>query len=198
MNRWLLIILVVSASVMFFGITRKTNKFDKPSMIVQPSKEVSAFVPLSEATNSEGNLKLVGMAQKMREGGNSYSLKVMDTIKKTEIPLYNTIADLGSSITIPFNSWSPDYKQVFIKISSPGGENYYLFKANGEPYDDGKKYIIVGDYWGETKTTNKINKISGWAGPDLMMVYTTNKDGEHGPSYWFVTSSRKFLQVREM
>ena len=125
---------------MFFGITRKTNKFDKPSMIVQPSKEVSAFVPLSEATNSEGNLKLVGMAQKMREGGNSYSLKVMDTIKKTEIPLYNTIADLGSSVTIPFNSWSPDYKQVFIKISSPGGENYYLFKANGEPYDDGKKY----------------------------------------------------------
>lgn len=195
MNKWVLIILVVGAVAVFFGVTKKVEK--SASLIQSSNKEASAYVPLSEATNSDGSLKLVGVAHKVQGGGNSYVFKVIDTQKRTEIPLYDTIADSGSSMTIPLNSWSPDYKQVFIKTSSPSGENYYLFKASGEPYADGKKYIAVGDYWNETKTMNKINKISGWAGPDLLMVYTTKEDDSEGPAYWFVTSTRKFMQVRE-
>lgn len=190
------IILIVGVAVVFFGSTKRINKVSLSNQTIAKS-EAPSITPLAEATNSEGNLKLVGMAQKVQGGGSNYSFKVVDTQKKTEIPLYNTIADLGSSIAIPLNSWSPDYKQVFIKTSSPSGENYYLFKANGDPYADGKKYIAVGDYWSETKTTNKINRISGWAGPDLLMVYTTKEDGTEGPAYWFVTSTRKFMQVRE-
>ena len=154
-------------------------------------------VGTTEATNSEGNLKLVGVSRKVAEGQTSYEFKIVDAQKKTETPIYRTVADPGSEMEIPRNSWSPDYKQVFVKTNSPEGENYYVFRVNGENYSDGKKYLAVGDYWREAKMKSKIRAITGWAGNDLLMVYTLNEDGLEGPAYWFETSTRKFMQVRE-
>lgn len=197
MKRWLLVILIVVVIGAFFGLSKQSDNGLSSKAQSTNIVEVPADTPLVEATNSEGDLKLVGVSRRAEEGRISYAFKVKDEKKGTDLPLYTTIADPGSSIAIPQNSWSPDYKQVFIKTSGPSGEDYYLFKASGEPYADGKKYIAVGDYWSATNTTNKVNKVSGWAGPDLLMVYTTKEDGTEGPAYWFVTSTRKFMQVRE-
>lgn len=154
-------------------------------------------IPVGEATNSEGNLKLVGISRKSSEGSARYSIKVVNSQDRTERPLYETSVDPGSSITIPLNSWSPDYKEVFITIHGPDGEDYYLFKASGEDFRDGKKYVDIGEYWQTAGLAGRIRKISGWAGDDLLVTYTTKTDGSDGPAYWFVTGSRKFIQVRE-
>lgn len=183
---WGLIILVVVA------LGPLDLKSGLPKVVEAPAK-----VTTTEATNSEGNLKLMGTSRKSMEGGTAYEFKIMDSQKKTELSLYQTIADKGSEMEVPFNSWSPDYKQVFVKTKSPGGENYYLFRADGEVYADGSKYIPIGDYWKEAEMKTEIKTINGWAGDDLLMVYTENDDGSGGPAYWFVTSTRKFTQVRE-
>lgn len=196
-NKWILVSLVIIVAVLILGEIKR-----KPMETVQipktNNKETVKPSTLPEkASNSEGNLILVGTSQQTSEGRTAYEFKIINTQKKTESPLYETVADPGNLINIPLNSWSPDYKQVFVKTSGPGWENYYLFRANGEPYADGKKFIAVGDYWKEAKMNSRINKLTGWAGNDLLMIYTIKEDGSEGSAYWFVTSSRKFMQVRE-
>ncbi len=192
---WLLVIMGLGVGLMFQLVKMKASR-DLDSRAKQ--KEVPmVVVGTTEATNSEGNLKLVGVSRKTTGAQTTYEFKIVDSQKNTEVPIYKTVADPGSEIEIPRNSWSPDYKQVFIKMNSPEGENYFVFRANGENYIDGGKYLAVGDYWREAKMKSKIRAITGWAGNDLLMVYTLNEDGLEGPAYWFVTSTRKFMQVRE-
>lgn len=190
-----MVILGIGVGLMAQLVKMKANR-DIDTRAKQKETPIEV-VGTMEATNSEGNLKFVGVSRKVAGGQTSYEFKIVDTQKKTETLIYRTVADPGSEIEIPRNSWSPDYKQVFIKMNSPEGENYFVFRANGENYNDGRKYLPVGDYWREAKMKSKIRAITGWAGNDLMMVYTLDEDGLEGPAYWFVTSTRKFMQVRE-
>lgn len=192
---WMIAILGIGVGLISQNVTNKTsqNMGTRVEKKVEPPEKVG----LSEATNSQGNLKLVGMSRKAAEGRVTYEFKIIDTQKKSEIPIYQTVADPGNQIEVPQNSWSPDYKQVFIKTISPERENYYVFKANGENYGDGSKYLVVDDLWQEANMTSNIKRVTGWAGNDLLMVYTVSEDGWEGPAYWFVTSTRKFMQVRE-
>jgi hypothetical protein len=196
-TKWLPLVFILCLVGLLTWSWKVNSKEVSTSVSAQKKTEVSVYESLTEATNSEGNLKLTGTSRRSVEGRVAYAFKVVDDQKKTEVPLYETIADPGSTISIPRNSWSPDYKQVFIKTTSPEGENYYLFRANGESYGNGEKYIVIGNYWEKSKIEGSIKEISGWAGDDLLMTYTVNKDGSRGLAYWFVTSSRKFMQVRE-
>ena len=194
----LLLVVFIGIAVLVFGFSKRKQVDQDVQVKADVQKEVSSYTKLSEASNSEGNMKLISMSRRSPEGRTSYSFKVVDTKENTETSIYETVADPGSSMEIPENSWSPDYKQVFVRTISPGGDNYYVFRANGEVYADGKKYIAVGDFWDNTKTSNRIEEITGWAGDDLLMVYTVTDTEEHGQAYWFVTSTRKFIQVREL
>lgn len=192
---WLIVLLILGVGLMTIVMNQKTNR-DLDTR-AEKKAELPEEMGLAEATNSEGNLKLVGVSRKAAEGRIAYEFKIVDALKKTETPIYKTVADPENKMEIPRNSWSPDYKQVYVKTSSPEEENYYVFRANGENYNDGSKYLAVGDYWREAKMKPVIRKVTGWAGNDLLMVYTLNEDGAEGPAYWFVTSTRKFMEVRE-
>ncbi len=196
MKKWLYILLVLGIGVVLLGLNKRAPKAEvRVSASAEP--EMNSVSPLEEATNSDGSLKIEGEGQKSREGRMKYSFKVVDVPRKTSLPLYSTVADPGSVMTIPRNSWSPDNKQVYLMATSQGGDDYLLFRADGSKYSDGEKHISLLEYWNKAERDEVILEVSGWAGDDLLMVYTQKKDGAPGQAYWFVTSSRKFSRVRE-
>ncbi len=160
-------------------------------------KEVSSLIKLTEASNLDGSKRLVGTSE-LKEGKVKYVFTVIDSTKKEKIILFETYVDRQSSLTIPFNSWSNDDKYVFIQANSPEGKNYHVFKADGSSFNDGLKYLDVQQYWVSSKNTKVIDRVSGWAGADLLVTYATNSDGSDSFAYWFVISSRRFMNVREL
>ncbi|OGD80330.1 MAG: hypothetical protein A2320_01220 [Pseudomonadales bacterium GWC2_63_15] len=85
-----------------------------------------------------------------------------------------------------------------IQKNDLNGKDYYVFKTDGSLFSDGKKYLEVGEYWKLSKNMDVIDHVSGWAGGDLLVTYTTRPDGSGSSAYWFVVGSRKFMQVREL
>ncbi len=187
--------MVVGIAYVALNLLKQDNNFDVGTRALEV-KEPS-LTELSEASNSDGSLKLVGTGRVV-EGKTKYSFRVMDVQKKSNLLLFETVADPGQTFLIPFNSWSSDYKHVFLQTNDQNGKDYYVFKADGSLFGDGKKYLDVGEYWTESKNPQIIEHVSGWAGADLLVVYTTNPDGTGSSAYWFVVGSRKFMQVREL
>ncbi len=175
-------------------VVLRTQKPVKPVVKVSVAPTAAA-TQLAEADTGEGKLKVIGTSQKMKDGSIKYTFKVVELQTGKQWPLFEKTTEPGVSMEIPFNSWSPDDKQLFLQINNPGQVDYYVFKVDGSLYSDGQKYLDVAGYWLKGQYTNRLKMVSGWAGPDLLVVFTTKADGSDGPLFWFVTSSRKFMQL---
>ncbi|EKD42956.1 MAG: hypothetical protein ACD_72C00522G0001, partial [uncultured bacterium] len=143
----------------FYLYSAKINQKPNPSVVVEAT-EVSP-TRLDEATNSDGSLKLVG--ERVITGERArYSFKIFDSQKNSSLLLFDTVADPGQTFVIPFNSWSSDNKYLFIQKNDLNGKDYYVFKADGGLFDDGKKFLEVGEYWKQSKNMDVIDHVSGW------------------------------------
>lgn len=189
------VVMVVGVTAVALNLLRQDNNYDVGTRALE-EKEEPSLTELSEASNGDGSLKLVGIGRAV-EGETKYSFRVVDSQKKNSFLLYETVADPGKTFSIPFNSWSSDNKHVFLRTNYQNSKNYFVFKADGSSFDEGSQYLDVGKYWTESKNQQIIDNVSGWAGADLLVVYTTNPDGTGSSAYWFVVGSRKFMQVRE-
>lgn len=190
------VVIVVGIAYVALTLVKKDDSVDVGTRALEVKEEPS-LTTLSEASNSDGSLKLVGTGRVV-DGKTKYSFKVEDVQKKSSLLLFETVADPGQTFSIPFNSWSSDYKHVFLQTNDSSGKDYFVFKADGSLFADGSKYLAVGSYWAESKNPQSIDHVSGWAGEDLLVVYTTNPDGTGSSAYWFVVGTRKFMQVREL
>lgn len=94
-----------------------------------------------------------------------------------------------SYFSVPANSWSPDNDYFFIRKNTGTSSAYLVFKANGDNFSDGSKYIEVAGIYSQKVIKYGLREITGWDAPGLMHVLTT------GPSYWFDLASRNFLQL---
>ncbi len=100
----------------------------------------------------------------------------------------------GGSLSIPFNTWSPDKKYVFLKEDGEKS-NYYVFSASGKTFADGVSYLNVGEVFGKKVEEFKLLEATGWASPTLLVVNTTTQTGENGPSFWFDITNQSFIRL---
>lgn len=176
----LIVFLVVSVSTVIIG------------QRLAQTNQIVAEEPISriaEVKSGDGSVKLVSVIEEIDRQTTKYSLSVWRGNKKMGELWQTTMSE--EKLTLPFNSWSPDNKQLFIRV----GQDYYVFKADGKNFGNGKLYLKVAEAWAETKNANSIDHVSGWAGDDLLVVYTNRPGGEMGSKYWFVTTTAKFMPL---
>lgn len=127
----------------------------------------------------------------------SYSLKTNTTDSNNELIVFEGTVSGQAKISLPNNSWSNDNDKFFIIVALPEQVDYLVFNANGPSFKDKTQYINISEYWVKAKMKNKISTITGWADKDLLIIYTKNDDNSDGPHYWFVVSSKKFIQLSQ-
>lgn len=165
-----------------------------PVITVQKNKVAAAEqTTVADAGQAKFNLTLI--KHPGEDGKNTYSFHVINLETKEDQLLFEQTVSSPASYTAPFNSFSPDDLQLFIQITENNEPNYFVFNRDGSSFKDGQKYLNVRDYWNQGKGKYVMKEVSGWAGKDLLMVLTSKEDGSSGPSYWFVVSSRKFMQL---
>lgn len=191
-----IVVLALLAAGTLFWVSRQSFGL----RVVEP-KQIEIAVTLApeqvkEARSGDGKMRLVGSLVKGVDETTSYTFKVVSGTDSSQLLLFSKTVDSGTTMEIPLNSWAPNNKQLFVVEKNGREANFFVYKADGGKYIDGADYLDVGEYWVKSKNKYEIRTITGWAGDDLLVVKTLKEDGSDGPSFWFVTSSRKFMRLR--
>lgn len=155
-------------------------------------------VPMSKKPNTtqeisvhsaKADKKLILRTTPKSDGATQYAYFVADITGKNERVLYDKILPVGSSMSLPANSWDPTDTYVFIEEKDDGVPNYFVMKSTGG------SLIDVGFVWKEKKIPYTIREATGWASGTLLIIYTSASDGSRGPAYWFEIPSTAILQL---
>ena len=160
--------------------------------IIVPSLNPVLQIETASQISPDGtkNLKMKKIPDS--DGSFAFVFTVMDGSGANEYALYTAKVQNPDNLSIPFNTWSPDNKYLYIQKNDNGA---LVFKATGEPITDGQTYFDVEEiFTGKVKNvTPKI--VTGWASLTLLIVNTVKEDKSKGPSYWFEVPSKAIFQL---
>ncbi len=145
-------------------------------------------------SNSDNSLKLSMRSAKFTDR-TDYTFMVSKGDGSEAKLLYTRTVGPGASMSIPNNSWSPDYKEVFLILKDGSLTQYLVFNASGEPYAQGDKFLEITSLFTKSNSNLTLKNVTGWDGYGLLHVETSNPDGTRGPRFWFVTGTRAFLEL---
>lgn len=176
------LILILGFGFIFSTKTQVGDKSQTPEIFSTPVPQQSDVI------SPDGTMKLI-MTKKQEDNGIFYSFSVSDkSNKKTEV--FSKVAALGEIMALHHNSWSPNNKYFMIEDKQGSFTDYLVFKANGESFPTGEKYLNATVLFnGKVKNYN-LKSMTGWDDPVLISVRTVN-----GPHFWFDLTTQSFIQL---
>lgn len=180
----LIILAFLAVIAMLFGY--RAN-FSKSVEIPLPS--ATPVPKQSFVTSSNGDMRLIMIAKPSSSSATLYSFSIADQSGKTSV-FFSKMGVRGESMSLPQNSWSPSGKYIFIEDKNGYLTDYLVFKANGESFSTGEKYLNATTLFNQKVKNYNLKTITGWDDPVLMSVRTVD-----GPHFWFDVTSRSFIQL---
>lgn len=169
-----------------------------------PAKAVSVqkVLPLlpspavSETDSAKADQKLWLRATPGQKGTAIYAFSITDFNGNNARPLFSKTLESGATMSLPYNAWDPTDTYVFITEQEAGlPPDYFVFRADGEAFADGSKFIDLGAVWNAKKVGYTIREASGWASGTLIVVYTNKDDNTNGPLFWFEIPDTAIIQL---
>lgn len=188
--------IIIAIFISSYFVWRSNQNFQNQSRASTSQKTIAPVVnPIlrietSSQTSPDGtkNLKMKKIPDS--DGSYAFVFTVMDESSANEHALYTVKS--SENLSIPFNTWSPDNKYLFIQKNDNGA---LVFNANGEPITGSQPYFDVGELFIEKIKNVSPALITGWASPTLLIVNTVKEDSSKGPSYWFEVPSKAIMQL---
>lgn len=160
--------------------------------IITPVINLVVKIDTAEQISPDGAKKLVMKTTHNANGTLTYEFTTVDTTTNNQQPLYTATLTGSESISIPFNTWSPDNKYVFIQKD---GNRALVFKASGGQIVTDQMYLDVLDTFTTKGIKDTPAETTGWASPTLLIVNTTTTDNTKGSSYWFEVPTQAIIQL---
>jgi len=114
---------------------------------------------------------------------------------KESVEIYTHESNPSYQILIPYNTFSPDNKYIFLKIEDPEKAQYIVVRTDGKNIRGEEKSVEITSLFYEKYEEFVITEVTGWGGYSLIVVNTNYKDGKIGPSFWFDQSNFSFIQL---
>lgn len=174
--RLLILGFVVFALVFAFIFLRQSQNSNTLTNVELPTN-----VSAQEPTNSQGSpdgKETLTMTSTKGADSTTYNF-VSDNISYTRIVNNQTV------VSIPFNTWSTNDKYAFIKEAGQTQTNYWVLPMG----------INLTDYFNQKLPNYQLTDVTGWAADNLLIVNTNKSDGSIGPSFWFDTNTKSFIQL---
>lgn len=181
---------LILTSLLFFVQWKNSSHGSAP---LEKESIISGVKPLSPSRSSnvlsvDGTMNATMKSQEKLDGTIDYSLYVSDSSGKNSKLLYSKNVQKGS-MNIPKNSWSPDNKYLFL-LDREAGDHYLVFRANGDPFANGDKFIDGTLLFKQKQPTFVLLDMTGWDGVGLMHTRAAN-----GGSFWFEVDTQNFVQL---
>lgn len=197
--------IIVAASLSSFFVWRSNQNYQTQFHVAVPviaaNNTQTAIAPIldpvlkmdtASQVSPDGTKKLVMKTAHNTDGTLTYVFTTTDGSGTSEQQLYTATVKGSESMSIPFNTWSPDNRFLFIQKN---GTQALVFKATGEPIAPGQAYFDVPDVFRERSINNTFHEATGWASPTLLIINTITADNSKGPSYWFEVPTKAIIQL---
>jgi len=171
-----------------------TTIIPTPTLLVPISIPIP--IPLQTITmDSPDGTKTLTMTKRQTNDLVSYFFYTANKSDAIEKPIFNKTESLAQSLSIPFNTWSPDNVYFFLKEVTPSVNNYYVFYVSGDLFPNNAQYINVQELFTQKLPDFTTVDITGWAAPNLLLVNTKTKQENRDVSFWFDITSQSFIQL---
>jgi hypothetical protein len=98
-----------------------------------------------------------------------------------------------TTMSIPFNTVSPDNKYLFLKQTGTDKIGYLVLTVSGEPIIPETQTIEFAEKFESEYPEYKITEVTGWGGINLIVFNTDKVEGGIGPSFWYDVPNRSFI-----
>src|SRR5258708_4674850 len=167
--------------------------------IPKPVAEATPEPTITPWTSPDGKKILVMKMLKLSHDSVRYSFFVTTDATATPSgqPVFSKIVSAATTMSIPFNTWSPDNQHFFIQEQNGNETHTYVLKASGQPFADGEVALDVENLFAQKNSDYPIKEITGWAAPTLLIVNTNPTDPAKntGPSFWFDISRKTVTRL---
>ena len=183
------------AILLLIGINIYLSKNTKKTVSNVPQKEITqeAITPVKASEpvskdSPDGKLTL-SMKTVKSDGGLTYSFSVSGK------EIFIKTVDSSVSISIPYNTWAPNGKYVFLREESGGVVRFFVLSTTVSSAEQNDQTADITDLFNKKYSDFKINDVTGWGGVNLIIVNSVKGDGSKGPSFWFEMPSNNFIQL---
>ena len=149
--------------------------------------KVAASEPTSK-DSPDGKLSLLMKTEKGKNGTTySFSVSGKEIFVKT--------VDSSTTISIPYNTWDPNGKYIFLKENATSGTSFFVLSTGTSSLDQNDQTANITNLFAEKYPDLKIGDVTGWGGVNLVVLNSINGDGGRGPSFWFEMPTHSFIRL---
>lgn len=155
----------------------------KPRTVSQISPDGTKLLSMTTTTNADFS--------------NTYNVMASNADGSNKQMIYSGRDSVVShgSLSIPFNTWSPDDKYVFITLASGSATQALAMRADGQPLGDASPYTNVATVFAANGPDSTYQETTGWASDNLLIINTKTPSGSKGPSYWLELPDNSLIQL---
>ncbi|MEK7079054.1 MAG: hypothetical protein AAB929_03200 [Patescibacteria group bacterium] len=194
-------IISLGTALSLFVLVQQNNKVDQrvfsslnSSVETSLPSPAPSYPELNSVMGSPDGTKSLLMKKRRAEDQTNYSFFTSSSSEYPQL-IFARDLDESHSLTVPYNTWSPDNKYFFLKETTPTVNNYFIFNASGVPLKDEIKYINIQDLFSQKQPDYSITDVTGWADPNLIIVNAKKNNDGQLVSFWFEVSSQSFIQL---
>lgn len=188
-----LAVVALGVAAIFAVSSRKTTAPIIPAF----ASVVSTPSPNPSASNTilapDGKMSLI-IGEEKTAGGVTKTISA-ERQNGTPVQIYSKTEPSGSSLSVPYNTFSPDDRYIFLKETTPTQTLYYALSTDGKPLAKDSQAVEITSLFYAKYTDFKITDMTGWGGMNLIVFNTNNNDGSVGPSFWFELPGQAFIRL---
>jgi hypothetical protein len=188
---------------LFFAVSVNKNQLKIiPTMIGIEANSIPTPFPTEIFTvessvseiSSDGSKKVI--LRKIQKGDKTQIVTVstQDGNGDNGQVIFSKSLQKDKSMSIPYNTWSPDNKYFFIQENTATGSGIMVFNSKGESFGNGEAYLDLTGLFEKQETGNNFSEATGWASETLIIVNAATKENTK-VSYWFEVPSKAIIQL---
>jgi hypothetical protein len=184
-----------SQTKIFLPIMQAANSTnDSPELI--PSPTINLPKPKITSQISPDGTKLLTIKQTTNQDTTkTYTITTSDVDGNNQQTIYTASASAKDYMNIPFNTWSPDDKYVFINRTDTVGARAIIMRADGTPLTTNNQTFDAKTLFDARNTNSNYQEATGWASETLVIINTIKQNGEKGSSYWLEVPSGAIIPL---
>lgn len=188
----LLVFIATGSAVLWSQNSEKTT-----NLPVIPQLSPTATPPSQKSVivgSPDGKWELT-MKEEKKSGNITYIFTFLSKADNTSKVIYTQTLPEGTSLSIPYNTFSPDGKYIFLKEQGSTGTRYFALSTSGGPIQADKQTVDIGSLFAEKYAEYRLTDITGWGGVNMVLINTNKEDDTTGPSFWYNVSTDSFHKL---
>lgn len=187
----ILCLLIAAFAVLVAPRLRAQKPRIESKAIAQTFAETAPSQKITEILSPDGKQVLI-MKEEVGKESTTETFSISDEPGGGSHKIFSKTLTEGNVISVPYNTFSPDNKYIFLKEAGASGVRYFALGTSKEGLP-----MEFTNFFNEKFPDYKITDVTGWGGITLIVFNVDNKDGTVGPSFWYDVASNSFIRLSD-